>query len=97
MAPSVSIMLFIVFWTSSVSGTFSFFDDLDAGHLLDGGGALGVGLVVAVVVLGADVDEADGQFLGPALHAALVAALVPAAGETDQGQQGSAQQGREPG
>ena len=40
------------------------FQDFDAGHLLDRGGALSVGLVVAVVVFGPHVNKADGQRLG---------------------------------
>ena len=62
--------------------------DLDAGDLLDRGGAFGVGLVVAVVVLRADVDEAHGDGL------AGVAALA-AAGDADQtGRQRHGEQGR---
>jgi hypothetical protein len=37
------------------------FDQRDARHLLDDGGTLGMRLVVAIVVLRADIDEADGQ------------------------------------
>ena len=39
-------------------------DHLDAGHLLQRGGAGGVGLVVAVVVARSDIDEADDGILG---------------------------------
>ena len=39
---------------------FLFLDDLEAGHLLQRRGALGVSLVVAVVVARTDIDEADG-------------------------------------
>ena len=39
-------------------------DHLDAGHLLQRGGAGGVRLVVAVVVARADIDEADDGILG---------------------------------
>ncbi len=49
----------MVFSTASVSGTFSSSIDLDAGQLLQRGGALRVRLVVAVVVARADIDEAD--------------------------------------
>ena len=41
-------------------GDFLFLDHLDAGHLLERGGAGGVRLVVAIVVARADIDEADG-------------------------------------
>ena len=40
------------------------FDDGDAFHLLQRRGALGMGLVVAVVVLRPDIDEADGEIGG---------------------------------
>jgi hypothetical protein len=42
-------------------GDVLFLDDGDTGHRLDRGGAFGMGLVVAEIVLGADIDEADGQ------------------------------------
>jgi hypothetical protein len=42
-------------------GDLLFLQDLDAGGALDGFGALVVRLVVAVVVLGPDVEEADGR------------------------------------
>ena len=58
-APSSWIMLCMVFSQSSVSGDALFFRDLDAGHRLDGGSALGMGLVVSVIVLRTDIDEAD--------------------------------------
>ena len=44
-------------------GHLLFLDDLHAGHLLQDGRALGMGLVVAVVVARADIDEAHDQRL----------------------------------
>src|SRR5262249_42519766 len=38
--------------------------DADPRHLLEGGGRLGLRLVVAVVVARADVDDADDQLVG---------------------------------
>ena len=38
-----------------------FFDDLDAGHLFEFGGRLGMRLVVPKIVPGADIDESNGQ------------------------------------
>ena len=58
-------MLSIVFWTASVSGTFSSSRILTPGSLAMTERALVVGLVVAVVVLRSDVDEADRQRLAP--------------------------------
>ena len=54
----------MVFSTASVSGTFSSSTTLMPGHLLQRGGAGGVGLVVAVVVARSDIDEADDGVLG---------------------------------
>jgi hypothetical protein len=42
-------------------GHVLFFHHLDAGHLLELGGGLGLRLVVAKVVARADVDHAHGQ------------------------------------
>ncbi len=42
-------------------GHVLFLDDRHARHRLHGGGAFGMGLVVAEVVAGADVDEAHGE------------------------------------
>src|SRR5205823_5153225 len=58
-------------------GDFLDLENLDARQLLDGRGALGVGLVVAVVVLGANVKEADGDIslgLAVGLNVAFAAA-----------------------
>jgi hypothetical protein len=44
-----------------------FLDDLDAGKFLQRGGAGGVGLVVAIVVTRADIDEADRRICGQGL------------------------------
>jgi hypothetical protein len=44
-------------------GNLLLLDDLHAGHLLQHGGGFGVGLVVAVIVLRADIDEANNQIL----------------------------------
>ena len=54
-------MLSMVFCTASVSGTFSSSRILTPGSFATTSGALVVRLVVAVVVLGSDVDEADGE------------------------------------
>ena len=54
-------MLSIVFWTSMVSGTFSSSRIFTPGQLRNGDRTFVVGLVVAVVVLRTDVDEADGE------------------------------------
>ena len=64
LAPSSSIMLSMVFCDVLGLGDLLLLDDLDARHLLDRRGAFGVGLVVAVVVVRADVDEADHRVLG---------------------------------
>ena len=40
-------------------GNFLFFDDLDAGHFLQDGCRFCMRLVIAIVVLGADIDEPD--------------------------------------
>jgi hypothetical protein len=45
-------------------GDFLFLDHLDAGHFLESGRAGGVGLVVAIIVARADIDEADGRIGG---------------------------------
>ena len=45
-------------------GDLLLLDDLDARQLLDRGGGLGLGLVVAVVVARADVDDAHDQLVG---------------------------------
>ena len=44
-------MLSMVFWTSTVSGTFSSSTTVMPGIFFSVGGTLGMGLVVAVVVL----------------------------------------------
>ena len=45
-------------------GNLFLLDDLDAGHLLQHRSRFGVRLVVAVIVLRPDIDEADDEFLG---------------------------------
>ena len=45
-------------------GDFLFLDNLDACDLFQRGGALGVRLIVAVVILGTHIDEAHGDVLG---------------------------------
>ena len=54
-------MLSMVFCTATVSGTISSSRIFTPGSLASAAAPCGVGLVVAVVGLGADIDEADGQ------------------------------------
>ena len=46
---------------ATVSGTRSCLDDCEARHLADDGRTFRMGLVVAVIVSGPDIDEADGH------------------------------------
>ena len=70
-------MLSIVFWTAIGLGDHLFLADLHAGQLGQRGRALGVGLVVAVVGLGTDVDEADRQRRRRAVRDVGVGSFAP--------------------
>ena len=59
-------MLSMVFATCDGLRDALLLDHLDAGHLLDRGGALGVRLVVAEIVARPDIDEADHRRTGGA-------------------------------
>ena len=84
-------MLSIVFWTATVSGTISSSRIFTPGQLGQRGRALGVGLVVAVVGLGTDVDEADRQRRRRAVGDVGVGSFAPhAQNDGDRGEEGEA-------